>query len=481
MAISSIRKIARNTVSLVTSDVVNKAANFVLYALVARFLGTFEFGQMALAFTLFYAFQVLAMAGLKNLITREVARDTTKTEQYLVNGSAAVAVFSLLSTILLLSFVRLLNYSTDTASIIILLSLGLLPYSLSTICEAVFQGWEKMQYIAYANVPVNIAKVSLAFLILQQGYSLYYLVILILVCHVATLCVEWSLMLHHISRPRVRVDPRFCLTMTRSASTFLGITGIVAISLSLNIVLLSKLTNETEVGLYSAAAQLIVPLTLVFQNIVLSVFPMMCRQFRTSIKSLKRTTEYLLELLLAIALPIVVGLLFLAEPALFLLYRDEQFLLASGALRILAWRLILLVFIHVLGRVLLASMREKVTLRIVAVNILVNLVLGLILINQYGLIGAAVAALLTEIVSFFQHYLPVSRQLSGIPLGKLVWKPLVASTCIAVYLALVRSQAVLLTVVSAGVLYTGVLLALTIWSTGSFRQFKARYLYLWSE
>jgi len=45
----------------------------------------------------------------------------------------------------------------------------------------------------------------------------------------------------------------------------------------------------------------------------------------------------------------------------------------------------------------------------------------------------------------------------------------------------VRSQEVLLTVVSAGILYVGVLLALAIWSFGGPRQLKARYLYLWSE
>ena len=79
--------------------------------------------------------------------------------QYLVNGSAIVVVFSLLSMAALLAFVRLADYSTETVFVILLLSLGLLPFSLSTVCEAVFQAWERMHYIAWANVPVNIAKV----------------------------------------------------------------------------------------------------------------------------------------------------------------------------------------------------------------------------------------------------------------------------------------------------------------------------------
>lgn len=481
VATSSIRRIAGNAVSIGTSDVVNRATTLVLYTVVARRLGALEFGQMSLALTLFYSFQLLAVLGLGTLVTREVARNRTKTEEYLGNGSIVVAVSSLLSMIILLLFVRLMNYATDTASIIVLLSLGLLPYSLSAVCEAVFQAWEQMHYIAYAQVPVNIAKVGLAFLILSRGYGLYHLVILLVASYVAIAGVEWGFMLQHITKSRLRIDSRFCLTMIRSTSTFLGIKGVAAIRGSLTVVLLSKLAGEIEVGFYNAASQLMVPAMLVYESTVLSVFPMMCKRFEASLQSLKRISEHLLELLLAIAVPTVIGLLFLADPALLLLYGEEDFLLASGALRIMVWMLILQAFTQVLGRVLLASLREKVTLRIVVIDVLVNLFLGLPLISQFGLIGAALARLLTAIIDFLQHYVPVSRLLTGIALRSVVWKPVVAGACMAVYLALVRGQGVLLTVVSAGLLYAGVLLVLEVWSAGGPRQLKTRYLYPWSE
>jgi hypothetical protein len=66
--------------------------------------------------------------------------------------------------------------------------------------------------------------------------------------------------------------------------------------------------------------------------------------------------------------------------------------------------------------------------------------------------------------------------LSNIALGELAWKPVVASVCMSVSLVFLRGQSVLLTVVSAGAVYVGVLLALALWSTGSVRQLKARYL-----
>jgi O-antigen/teichoic acid export membrane protein len=135
----------------------------------------------------------------------------------------------------------------------------------------------------------------------------------------------------------------------------------------------------------------------------------------------------MIELLLAMALPTTVGLLFLADSAHVLLYGKEDFVLASGALRIMVGTLLPSAFTPVLGQVLLPSLREKITLRIVAIDVLVNLTAGLILISQFGLLEAAITALLTRVINFFQHHASVSRSLSDITLGKLAWKPVVAS------------------------------------------------------
>jgi O-antigen/teichoic acid export membrane protein len=448
---------------------------------VARYLGAFGFGQLSLALTLFYTFQVFSVLGLNTLITKEVAKDRTKTGQYLVNGSMVVIISSLLSIIILLFFVRLIQYSNNTASLILLLSLSLLPYSLSIICQAVFQAHERMRYIAYANVPVNILKISLAFLLLSHGYGLYQLVTLLLVSHVAVLCIDWWLILHHITKPQNRVDPSFSVMMIRSSSAFLGISGLIAIRASLNTLLLSRLVTETEVGLYNASIQFLVPLILVYESVALSVFPMMCRRFGSGLQTLKGISENLIELLLAIAMPITIGLFFLAESALLLLYGEDDFILATGSMRIVVWVLIPGAFTHMLGTVLWASQREKTALRIVMITTLVWLVSGFILVSQFGLIGAAINLLLMQIFNFLLHYVATSNQLLRISLGRLVWKPLVASAFMALYLALMSNQRILLTILSAGAIYVGILLGLTFWSAGGPRQLKARYLAPWSE
>jgi O-antigen/teichoic acid export membrane protein len=421
---TALGRILGNAASILASDVVNRGTSFVLYALVARYLGAFEFGQLSLALTLFYTFQVLAAAGLRTLVVREVARDKGKTSVYLANGSVTVVATCVVSIVSLFGFVKVMGYSRSTASLILLLSLGLLPAALATLYEALFQAWEKMHLIATATVPANLAKAGVAFLAVSRGSSLHQLASVILLTQMTIAVAEWRLLRRHIAQPKSRVDLRFSLLILRSSTPFLGIDVTVAIWASVQIVLLSALASETEVGLYSAAAQVLVPVALLFQSLTQTVFPMMCVRFEADCRNLKQFAERVLASLLAVAIP-VSGILFVfADKVLALLYRGDKFLAAAPVLRILVWSVVLGAITQALGQVLLAGGHEIVTLRIVAVNAVVSLVLGLLLIDLLGpLRGAPLATVIAGVVNVVQHYVPVSRFVGGISVGRLAWSP----------------------------------------------------------
>ncbi|HEY2548637.1 MAG TPA: oligosaccharide flippase family protein [Candidatus Acidoferrum sp.] len=472
----NLRNIGGNALSILSSDVLNRATSFVLYAMVARHLGALEFGQLSLALSLFYMFQVSAAAGLKVLIVRQVAKDRSQTRLYFNNGCAVVACSSLVSLAALFLFVRLMHYSPTTNGVVMLLSLGLLPYSVSSVCEGIFQAWEKMRYIAWVNVPANIAKMAAAYLLLVRGRGLYTVILVLLVGFFVVAVAEVWLVLARFPAQPALISLRFCWTTLRSSFTFLAIDKVLAIEASLNIILLSKLAGETEVGLYSAAAQLLVPLALVYLSIVQSIFPVMCRKVQDGFPDLRRIAEQAIEVLLMLAVPAVAGIFFFGQWGLSVLYKNPAFLRAVPALRIMAWILIFQVFSYVLGQVLLATHREKVTLRIVIVDVLITLTAGTLLIWRFGLLGAAMSLLLTRLAAAIQHYVPVSRLCSGISFGKIVWKPFVAATCMIAYLTLAQDQPSIVRAVLATIIYAAALLALEVVASGGLTPFRNKYL-----
>lgn len=479
----SLRNISTNALSILTSDVLNRATSFVIYAMIARKLGAFEFGQMSLALSLFYVFAIFAVSGVKTLLIREVAKDRSQTRKYLINGCLIVGVMSFGSLAALFGFVRAVHYTGGTKLVVLLLSLALLPCGITSVCEGIFQAWERMHYIAYVNVPSNLAKMAGAYLLLFWNRGLYTVILLLLVAFYTVAAAElWLVIRQFDIRPRPEggdgIDLRFALRTLRSASTFLGIDSTCAIAGNLNIILLSKLATEKEVGLYSAATQLMVPLLLVYQSIAQSIFPVMVRKIEPGLRTLRRISEQAMEVLLMLAVPTVAGVFFFGQWALSILYKNHAFVEAVPALRIVAWILVPQVFTSVLGQVLVATHHEKITLKIAMVNGVLNLALGWPLIRRYGLVGAAGIFVVTSVVGCILHYIPVARLLSGVSVLKIIWKPVVAGGCMAVYMALAITRVDLLTGFSATLVYLAVLVVLAVWASGGVRQFKEKYLLL---
>ncbi len=475
------RKLVTNIISLLTSDLLNRTTTFVVYALVARYLGDFGFGQMSLALLLLYTFYVFAGLGLRIYITREVARDLSLTSRYLVNASVLVLGAALLSLGILGVFVFLMGYTPSTALLIMVVGLAIVPYALSSVNEAIFQAWEQMHLIAYANIPHNIVKVGATFALLAAGYGALEVGIALVASYSLTLTLAWLFTLRMVGRKGIQwhVDFPFMRTTLIHVLPFLGLESVIAIWTSLNALLLSRFGNEVDVGYYNAAMQILVPINLVLYSIVMSIFPRMVREFDQHSSDLQRVYEDLIELLLIITLPAVVGLMLLAEPILLLLYGNASFANATVILQIVAWSLVPLALNRALGQVLLATMQERITLRIVVINTIISLILGLILINLYGVVGAAIATLVTRLINLAQQYRPVSRVLGSVGLLKSSWKAALASMGMGIVLSIFADRLnLLLAILIGAVIYTTLLCLIMLWSYGGVKGIQAHYHYL---
>jgi O-antigen/teichoic acid export membrane protein len=451
-------RMARNAVSVLASDALNRATTFILYALVARYLDARAFGQLSLALAFFYAFQVFASLGLPTLATREVASDEDQFSPCLMNGGLLTLGGSLLSIVLLLGCVVAMGYATDTALVILLMALGLVPHALAGVGEAVLRGREQMHLIAVANVPANLGKVAAAWWLLQSGHGVYAMAWVVVGSRTVTLATLAAIILRQRERLRMALSLHAARQMLRRTSVFLGIDGLIAIWASVNILLLSALTSEEQVGLFNSASQLLTPFLILNMSITASVFPLLCRRFQGADReaSLGRLGGRLLDTLLVVAVPCSVGMFWLAEEALALAYGNREFTEAALALRILAAGVVLRAITTALGQMLLASLQERVTLRIVLVNVAVSFTVSLVLIERYGVLGAAAAAVLTQLMDVFQHLWPVSRMLPEFRLWRHLWKPAVASLAMAGALTLVQGHSVLVHVAVGAAVYTAV-------------------------
>ncbi len=479
-----LRTFFSNAVSLLTSDVLNKATTFGIYAMVSRGAGSHGFGQLSLSLLLFYTFQVLATAGLPTLITRETAKHPGRTRLYLLNGCAAALATSACAMFGMMALAFIMQYEADTVAMICTLSLGLLPFGLALVIESVFRGREKMYMIAIANVPANLMKVGGAWALLANGFSIIYVAWLLVGVRVAILVIEWAGLMLCIGPSRGRLHFRLVKALVAKSSTFFGIDGISAVWSSVNAMLLSKFATEAEVGLYGAATQLMQPALMIYRSIVGSVFPAMCSRAAGNLEELARMTRWLVTFLLLLGAPAAVLVFTFADVGLLTLYGKKEFLQATDVLRVLSSVLLLQCVTNVLGHALWAATKESTALRIVAVNLVLNILIGFGLVYAFdridpehgALMGTAYAAMVVALINTAQHYLACRNTLQSSPIDLTLLKPLAAAV-LMIGCMLLLSQVTnryMAAAVGCGV-YVLAVLGFIIWSHGGVRGVRDGY------
>jgi O-antigen/teichoic acid export membrane protein len=450
---------------------IKRATNLVLFVLIARHLGVLAFGQFSLVYTFYIIFQVSAGFGLANLIAREVAKDKSQLDKYLLNGHVLVLLASLASLTIWILLIHLLGYSQEVIRATYLLGLALIPFNMSKVCEAIFQAFERMQFMTYAFGLANLVKIGLVWLLLSRGHGLMSIIGLLVIIQIAMLLIEWYFIARYFSKPSWAIDLAFCRKLARVSVTFLGIGLFTVVFLRLNVIILSKFCGETEVGLYNAAFQFTYVFMLISMSLKQAVYPVLSRTYTANQVKFKQYSERSIEFLMSIAVPLAVYFFFLADSILLIYKRD--FIAAAPVMQVLGWMLVPMSFSRILGGILLASGHQRSNLTITIMNTASLLVLGSVLIYYFGLIGAAVALLASHIISFILHYSLVSGKIFCISILRMVWKPGVASLIMAGLLVLIgRDQGLSLLIPATAILYVAVLLSLNFLFGGPFKSMK---------
>jgi O-antigen/teichoic acid export membrane protein len=151
-----------------------------------------------------------------------------------------------------------------------------------------------------------------------------------------------------------------------------------------------------------------------------AILPTLSREFTKNPETIRSWYYNSVKVLLFLGLPIAVGTTFTATKIVALLYQPE-IAPAAVALMILVWDLPFVMYHTFSGNIANSTLREGNAARIYVSLGIVNLALNLFLVPQFGIIGAAFATVLTDVVGAAQFYFLFRREFgAGLGLKRLV-------------------------------------------------------------
>src|SRR3990167_1502861 len=106
-----ITNLAKNTSYFTLALVLQKIISFSYFIIIARALGPEDLGKYYFAISFASIFSILIDIGLTNVLTREIAKEKNKANNYLGSVMAVKLPLSLITGLIIVIFAHLLGYS----------------------------------------------------------------------------------------------------------------------------------------------------------------------------------------------------------------------------------------------------------------------------------------------------------------------------------------------------------------------------------
>jgi O-antigen/teichoic acid export membrane protein len=422
------RKLLTNSISLLVNRLVQSIASFVLVASIARTLGADELGRYILAFSYYYIFMAISSQGLKTLFTRELSRNPQEIPVYLVSGTFLQAILSIIAYIVQVILVFLLPYNLDTSTTCYIMGLTIIPVSLASITEAIFQSQERINLISICAVPVYVLRLLVMLWFLHLNYGVNYLAGILAISETLIFVLEWIVLTRVVKvQPKWQIKQDFVLQLFKAARTFLLIDAVGVVSTRIGIFILSLLGSESMVGLFGVIGQLFLPFTLVCDSICLAGFPVMTKAVPLGREKLRQITENVIEIISCVGLPFVVAIIFIGNELIIFIYKHPSFNQLSLVLKVSCLSLILYPFSRTFVYLLLANGFERFNLWEATATNVVGVLSGVVLISQYQLMGAALMQTAMGFTAFSLLAYAVYRNLFTLHLWRIIRRPLLIS------------------------------------------------------
>ncbi len=379
------------------ADTGSKLATAALYIFIARKLGTTQFGVYAFALSFVGLVTALGFFGQDIVLTREVSRDHGRLEEYYSNAMVSRAMFSIPPLLVALLVATLAGMSGHTRLVILLLGIGFTGDYMVQVPFAVFQAYERVSLVAVVLIAQRWITTATAIVALYLGAGLVAVVGIYCAGSLMASALGTWMMYRRIAKPRLRIDFRGALRVTREALP-IGIALVaLAILFRIDMTMLAIFKPANQVGYYAAAYKLLESSAFFSWAVNVAVLPSLSRLSIKTIPPVGDVYQRGLKLVIAITLPVAVGAIVLAGPIISLLY-GGQYHRSAVALALLAPTVALFPISALTSQLFFAQGRRPIVAIVYAVVGLENIALNLVLIPHFSLLGAAVGTSISELL-----------------------------------------------------------------------------------
>lgn len=389
------KKILNNTLIQVFGKFASTAMSLVAFAFMTRYLGQEGFGKYTTIVTFLSFFAIIADLGL-TLVTVQLINEDKDREEFLLGNLFGIRLVSSIFLIGLAPIlVSLFNYTGDIKKGVLIVSLSFVFNTLNQVMVGLFQSKLKMNRTVWADLISRAVMIAGVIFAVTKDYGLNSLLV------ITVLSSFTSFLFHFIFAKRfARIKPIFSWPVWKY---IMSLSWPLALTIAFNLIylktdtLILSLIKEAEVvGLYGAAYRIIDVLSALPFMLAGVILPLLINAWQLNRRKFDNILQKSFDVMLAAALPMMVGTQFLAKDIIILI-AGEEFVEAEIILRILIFAVVAIFLGNMISHAIIAIKAQKKVIWIYAFVGVSSLIAHILLIPKYSYLAAASVTIYSEL------------------------------------------------------------------------------------
>jgi O-antigen/teichoic acid export membrane protein len=409
---SSLFNIVRNTGATVLIRGGSGIARLLLLLLIAKRFGPEDFGRLSLVLSLVEIVRVIADFGLDIVTIRRFSVNKLLSERLLGNVLTLKLISATFGYIASIVLYWLLYHDSEGVKLAFIIGTSLYSSLLLNAFIAYFQANLNMSSIIISSLVSALSYVSLTVIGLYWHWSLMPFAVIIPASELINLLITSSIF-KRISFVKLRFNRKIILSLIRE-SIPVAIGGIaVVLYLRLDNLFLGLFLNESSVGIYSAGYRFTEPFMLVSSSLSLSIYASLSQYGKNDLS--KNVSQTMFRILATVIGLSTVGALLLSFFAVRLLAMlSPEYYKSVTVLRILSLSIIFKAINAQLTAMINSRGKFSIITVIAIINLTINIALNLLMIPEYGIIGAAIAVTATELINTIMQTVCIKYYVKGL-------------------------------------------------------------------
>ncbi len=396
----SFRKYLTNTSWLFVEKLIRIIIGFFVTVYIIRYLGPAQFGLLSYVTSFVFLFSSIATLGLDNIIIRDIvnesdARDEVLGTSFLLRISGSAISFILIGITVFLT-------SENNFNIILIFIIAIsTSFQAFNVIDSYFQSRVQSKYSVYVKIVSFIIITVLKLLLIIFNYSLIYFAI---VTSFETIIMAGGYtFIYHFKSLKIfnwRFSKKRAFQLLKDAWPLILSGLVISVYMKIDQVMIKKMLNDTEVGLYAAAVRISEAWYFIPVAISTSLFPAILNAKKISDELYLARLQKLYDILawMAIGIGLVVTL-FSTDLVKILL--GTTYLPAVPVIKIYIWAGVAVFLGVASSQFLISENLTKISFIRSFLGMIVNVILNLLFIPILGIIGSALATLISYTIATF--------------------------------------------------------------------------------